>query len=214
LLSGWKAAVPFQRIAHSANLEVKGVKHNMLTPDKKNAIFLAAHSLALTLTDPDYAALKIGNYALGGGPLSSRLANRVRQKEGLSYGIASQFQADARDKSAQLFIFAISNPQNIDKVDRAIAEELDKFLKGGVDAAELAEAQKSYLQQEKVRRANDGMLAAMLVTGLFYDRTFEHQSNLEKKIAALTPDAVNTAVRKHFTPQRLVIIRAGDFGKP
>ena len=47
----------------------------------------------------------------------------VRQKEGLSYGINSVFHASPRDKSSQFLMYAICNPQNIDKVDKAIAEE-------------------------------------------------------------------------------------------
>src|SRR5205823_8229534 len=129
------------------------------------------HSLAMTDTDPDYPALEIGNYVLGGGPLSSRLANRVRQKEGLSYGVGSGFRADSRDKSARLSLFAICNPKNIDKVDQAIADEFAKLLKDGVGDKELAEAKKSYLEAEKVQRANDATLTRMLAGDLFDDRT-------------------------------------------
>jgi predicted Zn-dependent peptidase len=42
--------------------------------------------------DPDYAALVMGNYIIGGGFLNSRLATRIRQKEGISYGVGSWLQ--------------------------------------------------------------------------------------------------------------------------
>ena len=50
--------------------------------------------------DPDYPALVMGNYVFGGGSLSSRLGDRVRQKEGLSYGVGSFFSADSLDSAA------------------------------------------------------------------------------------------------------------------
>ena len=87
------------------------------------------------------------------------------------------------------------------------------LLKEGVDDKELAEAKKSYLEAEKVRRANDGALTRLLAGDLFTGRTFEYYAGLEKKITALTPAEVNEAIRKHFVPQKLVAIRAGDFAK-
>jgi zinc protease len=213
ILVNWKAEVPFQRIARPAKTDVPGSRKEILTPDKENAVYVAGEMFPLTDTDPDYPALEIANFLFGGGTLSSRLGNRVRQKEGLSYGVRSQFQADGLDKSARFSMFAICNPTNMSKVDKAIAEELDKLLKEGVQETELAEARESLLKQRQVQRANDMMLAGTLTEELFLGRTFEYDADLEKKIAALKPQDVNAAIRKHFSPEKLVIIHAGDFKK-
>src|SRR5262249_5775892 len=95
-LKDWKSETPYERIAKPAN---KGSRDVILTPDKKNAVYAAGHKLAMTDSDPDYAALDVANFLFGGGTLSSRLGNRVRQKEGLSYGVASGFNADGKDKN-------------------------------------------------------------------------------------------------------------------
>jgi zinc protease len=213
ILVNWKAEVPFQRIARPAKTDVPGSRKEILTPDKENAVYVAGEMFPLTDTDPDYPALEIANFLFGGGTLSSRLGNRVRQKEGLSYGVRSQFQADGLDKSARFSMFVICNPTNMSKVDKAIAEELDKLLKEGVQETELAEARESLLKQRQVQRANDMMLAGTLTEELFLGRTFEYDADLEKKIAALKPQDVNAAIRKHFSPEKLVIIHAGDFKK-
>src|SRR5581483_3165464 len=131
----WKPKVPYERIERLAQTQVAGERIVIETPDKANAFFFASHTLAMNDQDPDFAALEIANYLFGGGPLSSRLANRVRQQEGLSYGIASQFSADAKDKMASIMLFAICNPTNIDKLDKAIAEETARLLKDGVAEA-------------------------------------------------------------------------------
>ena len=52
----------------------------------------------ITDADPDYAALEVGDFLFGGGTLSSRLGNRICQKEGLSYGANSTLSADSRDQ--------------------------------------------------------------------------------------------------------------------
>src|SRR5262249_48219390 len=109
LVGDWKAKTRYERIARPANTNVKGERITINTPEKKNAVYVAGHMIAMTDTDPDYAALEIGNFLFGGGTLSSRLGNRVRQQEGLSYGVRSQFTADSRDKSARFVMFAICN---------------------------------------------------------------------------------------------------------
>ncbi len=213
MLNGWKASTPYERIAKPAKTDVAGSREVILTPDKANAFFVTGEALAMRDDNPDFAALEIGNYLFGGGPLSSRLANRVRQQQGLSYTVRSQFSADALDANSRLIMYAICNPANIDKVDQAFSEEIAKLLKDGATAKEVAEAGKAYLAAETVQRANDGMLARVLAENLTAGRTFEYYVALEKKIASLTAEQVNQALRKHFDPKRLVTIRAGDFAK-
>jgi zinc protease len=212
-LTGWKSDVPYERITRPAKTDIAGKKDDILTPDKKNALYIAGHNLALTDSDPDYAALEIANYILGSSTLSSRLGNRIRQKEGLSYGAVSIFRADPKDKSARFMMYAICNPDVINKVESCASDELHKLIKDGISAAELAEAQKAWLAQRKVQRSNDGVLAALLDAGLFLDRTFTWHADLEKKIAGLKTDEVNAAIRKNLTPQNLITIRAGDLKK-
>ncbi|MGE3807960.1 MAG: M16 family metallopeptidase [Gemmataceae bacterium] len=213
MLEGWKSAIPYERIAKPANLSAKGQQHVILTPDKANAVYAAGELFGLMDTDPEYPALVMADYVLGSGTLSSRLGTRVRQKEGLSYGIRSRFNASAKDKAGSFLVFAICNPMNMEKVDAAIADELNKFLKDGVEPTELEEAIKAYLGGQKTTRANDGALAAILSSLLEEGRTFEYYIDQEKKIAALKPEDVNKAAKKTFDPKRLVIIKAGDFKK-
>ena len=59
--------------------------------------------------DEMYPALTIGNFILGGGTLSSRLGDRVRQQEGLSYGIRSISSAHPIDDRGSMMIYAITN---------------------------------------------------------------------------------------------------------
>src|SRR5262249_52485962 len=136
----WRAASPYQRIARPAPMDVAGSRDVILTPDKANAIYLAGMMLDIKDDDPDFPALEIADFILGGGSLSSRLADRVRQKEGLSYTVGSQFSAGAKDPAARFAVFAICNPKNMEKLDRAIAEELARLVDKGITEEELAEA--------------------------------------------------------------------------
>jgi zinc protease len=212
-LDGWKAKVPYRRVESKAHTDVKGEKVVIATPDKANAIYIAGFALALKDSDPDHAALQVGNFVLGGGTLSSRLGNRVRQKEGLSYGVASMYSAGAIDPTGRFLTYAICNPENMEKVEKAITEEVERLLRDGVDEKELAEAKAAYLAQIKVTRSSDGAAAGLLAEGLHVGRTLRFTVELEKRIGALSVSEVNDALRRHVDPKRLILIQAGDFRK-
>jgi zinc protease len=213
ILKGWESKVPVRRIERDPPANLSAAKQNIVTPDKANATFLAATTFPLKESDPDYAALRIGNFILGGGTLSSRLGDRIRQKEGLSYGVTSAFTASPRDAVASLTITAITNPANIDKVEKAAMEELTLFLTDGPTDSELADAKKAFLEAQKVARNGDAAIAGQIVANLNMGRTFSHVAEQEKRIMALSPEDVEAAFRKHVDVKKLSIVRAGDFKK-
>ncbi len=208
--AGWKPKQPFERIARPVVELVEGTKHEINTPDKANAVYSAGMLLPISDEHPDYPALVLGNFILGAGSLSSRLGDRVRQKEGLSYGVGSSFVAAPQDDRANLMLGASCQPQNVGKLETVMKEELDRLLAKGVTAVEVENAKKGLLQQQQVSRSSDQALASMLSSQLFEGRTMAREDELEKKIAALTPEAVSAALKKHIDPKRLVIVTAGD----
>lgn len=212
LFGGWKSKMPYTRIADKFN-DVAAINRSLEAPDKANAFFVAGQNLNLRDDDPDFPALVLGNYMLGGGFLNSRLAVRIRQKEGLSYGVGSQFQAGSLDKTGAFIAFAIYAPQNRDKLEAAFKEEIAKMLKDGFTAEELAAAKKGWLQSRQVSRSQDGELVGRLNTYNFINRTLAWDADLEKKVEALTPDQITAALRRHIDPAKISIIKAGDFAK-
>jgi zinc protease len=212
-LEGWTAGKPFARIERPFQENIQPRRESIATPDKENAAYLAGLNIPMKDDHPDYPAVLTGNYILGGGGLSSRLADRLRQKGGLSYTAMSMFQASPLDARAELMILAIYNPKNRDKVVTGVDEELERLVRDGVTAAELDRAKTGYLQELSVRRTSDMMLALQISNDLYVGRTMHFQAELERKIKALTPEIVNAALRKHLDPKRLSTITAGDFTK-
>ncbi len=209
--AGWSSKQSFARIPRQLFPQVPGGLQQIVTPDKANAVYVAGLVFPMKDTDPDYPAIVMGNFVLGGGSLSSRLGDRVRQKEGLSYGVGSFISSDALDDRTSLTINAICNPKVIQKVNTVINEELVKLLAQGVTDSELDRAKQGYLQQQQVSRTNDGTLTSMLVEELFVDRTMAYYADVEAKIAALKPQQVLEVLKKRVDPKRLVVVDAGDF---
>jgi zinc protease len=209
-LAGWKPKQPFERIARPITAIVDGTKQELDTPDKANAVYAAGILLPISDEHPDYPALVLGNFILGAGSLSSRLGDRVRQKEGLSYGVGSSFVASSQDERANLMLGASCQPQNVARLEIVMKEELDRLLAKGVSASEVENAKRGLLQQQQVARSSDQALATLLSIQLFEGRTMAREAELEKKIAALKPEEVSAALKKHVDPKRLVIVTAGD----
>ncbi|TWU33371.1 M16 family metallopeptidase [Novipirellula artificiosorum] len=210
-LEGWTADQPYVRVDRVPHPNVEGSMDVIETPDKSNAFFFSSQQYTMDDSEPEFAALTLGNFILGGGGLSSRLADRVRQQEGLSYGVRSSLSARAKDHRVDLTIYAITNPANREKLVRVIGEELDRLIDGGVTKEELEKAKEAYLQRNRVTRVDDAGLAAELLSTIFNDRTMEYYAQHEQQIQDATVDSVNEAIRKYIDPDQLVMAIAGDF---
>jgi zinc protease len=212
LLGNWKSPRPYERVANPYR-DIAPLNKSFETPDKANALFIAGLNLNVRDDDPDYAALTLGNFMLGGGFLNSRLGTRIRQKEGISYGVGSQLQVSSIDKSGILIAFAIYAPQNVERLEAAFKEEIARALKEGFTEDEVKAAKSGWLQSRQVSRAQDAELAGKLSSNLFLNRTLAWDDAFEKKVTALTPDEIVAALRRHLDPSKITIIKAGDFAK-
>ncbi len=213
LFGTWKAKQPVARIVRSFN-EIAPVNAAIETPDKENAVFLGRLNLNLKDDDADYAALYLANYIIGGGSeLNSRLAQRIRQKEGLSYSVGSQLNVGSLDRAGSWSVYAIAAPQNIAKVEAAFREELQKALTDGFQPAEIAAAKSGILQQRLQQRAQDNVLAGTWNSLMYVNRTFAFSKDIDDKISALTAENLLAAIKKHLDPGKITNVKAGDFAK-
>ncbi|MBX7218525.1 MAG: insulinase family protein [Blastocatellia bacterium] len=212
LLGDWKSKLPFARLTDTF-AEIPVVNQSFETPDKANAMFLAGQKLKLRDDDPDYPALIIANEIFGGGFLNSRLATRIRQKDGLSYSVGSGLNAGAIDQVGSFTVYAICAPQNAAKVETDFKEELVRALKDGFTAEEVEAAKNGLLQARQVGRAQDSELVSQLADYRFLNRNLAWDTGFEQKIRALTPEQVVAALRRHLDVSKVSVFKAGDFAK-
>jgi zinc protease len=211
LFADWKASKPYARVPVKHG-DVAPANLQVLTPDKENAIFLARQNLDLRDDDPDFPALYVANYILGGGAgFDSRLLARLRQKEGVSYAAGSGVNAPSVDRSGTWSVYAIAAPQNMARVETGVREEIARALKDGFTAEELANAKSGIMQQRLQNRAQDGTLAGAWTSLLHLGRTFTFSKAFEDRLATLTVDDLNAALRKHIDPSKISVVKAGAF---
>jgi zinc protease len=209
LFGGWMSPAPYTRIP-TRYFERAPLEQTVATPDKANAVLRAAVNLPLRDDNPDFPALILGNYLLG-GTSSARLPARVREKEGLSYSTYSYLNAGSLDAAGAFGVSSIYAPQNRERVENAIREELARAVGKGFSEAEVEAGKKSFLEARLLARSQDRGIAGRLANYLHLGRTFAWDIDFEKRIAALTPAQVHDALRRHVDPKKLSVLKAGDF---
>ncbi|MEN2434485.1 pitrilysin family protein [Weeksellaceae bacterium A-14] len=187
---------------------------NILTPDKENAVALGKSSFRMKQDSPDYPALVMANEILGsGGFLSARLPMRLREKEGISYGVGSYISVPITNDVASWNYYAYLNPTKRDAVEKAVKEEIAKALKDGFTQEELDANKKSYMNTRITSLGMDNTLINLVNTQLQYNVPLEWYDELNAKIQALKLPEVNAALKKYISMDDLTSVYAGDFNK-
>jgi zinc protease len=205
----WAGRMPYTRLPRPA-VPAKGERLLLSTPDKQNAFMFVRESLPLNDKDADFPALMMADYLLGGGG-SARLWKRIREREGLSYGVGTGVDWSSFEANSQWQAYAIFAPQNRAKVEAAFNEEVSAALTRGFTPQELREGISSLLNFRQLNRSQDANLAGALRENQFLGITFAREAAVDAAIRKLTLEQVNAALRKYLKPGDFASAYAGDF---
>ncbi len=209
LFGAWKSPSTYARVPDPYRA-IKPAALRLVVPDKANAILFASEKWPINDSNPDYPALLVANFIFGDSS-AARIPERLRQKDGLSYGAAGYFQPSSIDANSTYGMYAIFAPQNLDKVRTGIAEELDRALKDGFTDAEVEAAKLGVMQERTLARTEDASIAGALTSQAYLGRTFAVSANVDAAIAKLTTADVNAAFRKYMKAGDFTFAFAGDF---
>lgn len=186
----------------------------LLTPEKKNAVWLAQRRFELADDARPYQALRLAmRMFAGGGSPTGRLWDRVREKEGLSYGVGGSLSGGEPGKAASLMFYAIFAPQNLDRLKQTVGEEFARAAEQGFQAEELAKAKQGLEAEINLAWAQEAGLAGTLNWLAEQSRPVDYLQSMRDLRASLTLDEVNEAFRRFVRLDDLVVIMAGDFAK-
>jgi zinc protease len=186
-----------------------GRREVVLVKDKANADVLLGSAAPLRRDAADYYAALLANRALGESTLSSRLGLRVRDAEGLTYGIASRFRAPTLAAGPWYITVSVS-PGNVERAIASTLEVLREYVREGIRADELEDEKSSAIGSFKVSLSTNAGLAAALWNAEFYGLGPDYVERYPELVRAVTVEEVNAAIRKYFRPDHLTIVVAGD----
>ena len=209
----WNSKEPFAEVLPQY-FDIKSTVESIETPDKTNAVLSGNINLQLSQKDPDFAAAMMANDLLGGGTfMASRISQRLREKDGMSYGAGSYMDANYKEKEGTWGLYAIFNPKVKNRLDSALHEEIDRAISKGFTQEELSNSIKSSMQSRQTLLGVDNYLASQIADYLRDGRDLTDFTDFENKTKALKLDAVNAALKKYFDLSKLVLVYAGDFNK-
>ena len=210
LFTGWASKAPYARVEREYR-EVKPARLVIDTPDKENAVFRVRQEFPLRDDDPDAPPLMIAVEILGGGSgLSNRLITRLRQKDGLSYGVGAGLGLGSRERLATFSIGGIAAPQNVNRAEQALREEIERARKEGFTATEVEDAKNGLLQSRLMNRSQDPVVASAWISNLDLGRNFAFSKQFEDRLLAVTPEQASAAFRKYIDPGKMTFVIAGD----
>lgn len=175
-------------------------------PGKTQSVTFMGYN-AIDRKDPRYYASLVMNQILGGDTLSSRLGTEIRDRQGLTYGIYSAFQAGMEPGP-----FLISMQTAPEDTDRAIASTiklLQQVREQGVTPAEVAAAKRSLTSAYPVELASQDSLASALLMNKVYGLPLDEIRRFPGQIEAVTLEQINQVIKDLLHPNNLVIVTAG-----
>jgi zinc protease len=181
----------------------------VLVKEKSSVDILLGSAAPLRRDSEDYYAALLANSALGESTLSSRLGLRVRDQEGLTYGINSRFRAPSL-AAGPWYVGVTVNPNNIEKAINSALNVLRDYVQNGVRADELADEKSAAIGSFKVGLATNAGLAQAMWNAEFYRLGMDYIDRYPQIIQAVTVEEVNAAIRKYFRPDQLTVVIAGD----
>jgi zinc protease len=154
--------------------------------------------------DPDYFALLVGNYSLGGGGFVSRLMKEVREKRGYAYSVYSYFAPRKLEGP-----FEIGLQTKRDQADAALKvanDVLAGFIKTGPTDAELAAAKKNLIDGLGLRIDSNVKMLGYLATIGFFNLPLTYLDDFPAKVGAVTAKDVRDAFARHVKPENLITV--------
>ena len=209
LFGDWTNNAPYKRITGEYR-KIAPTNVKIEAPDKADATWAAGLNIEMNDADPDYPAMVLANFMFGGA-ITSRMEDRIRNREGLSYGAQTGFSANSDGNLARFQARATANPANMPKLEAIFEEELAKAIAEGFTDKEVAEAKKSFHDQRVVGRSQDAQLASLIATREDFGRTLDWDTQMDAKVEALTTARINATFRKRVDPVAITIIKSGDF---
>ncbi|GAB4398976.1 MAG: pitrilysin family protein [Rhodoferax sp.] len=160
--------------------------------------------------DPDYLALIVGNYILGGGGFVSRLTTQVRERRGLSYSVYSAFSAG---KHAGAFSIGLqTRPDQAEQALAVVREVLRDYVTQGPTPAELEAAKANLVGGFALRLDSNRKLLDNVANMAWNDLPIDYLDTWTERVQRLSVADIHRAMARVLSPERMVTVVVGGVG--
>lgn len=158
--------------------------------------------------DPDYFPLLIGNHILGGGMLTSRLFNEVRNERGLAYNVISALLQ--LQKPAPFVIRLQTKNSQTQEAINVLQNTLLTFIKEGPTEQEVLEAKQAIMRSFPVEISNNEKITDVVSRMGFYQLPLDSLATYQKQVEAVTIPEIKSAFLRRINPEKLALIVLGS----
>lgn len=204
IITGLPAGDAAPKLSVAASLQ-SAKEQQIPFPAEQSTVILG--QIGINFQDPNYFPLQLGNYILGGAPLTSELFKQVREKRGLVYSVGSGFSiGNARGP------FVIMLQTKNDQAQQALQvtkQTLEQFLQTGPTEAQVEQAKRKIINSYPLAFTSDDDISGQLVMLAFYHLPLDYFDTYREKIAAVTPAQVKAAFQQTIDPNKMLTVIVG-----
>ncbi|MCM8776536.1 MAG: insulinase family protein, partial [Candidatus Omnitrophica bacterium] len=206
---GWVKKKTSRPYTTKVPLKTQPVREVIPLPDKPNIDVVFGHALPLDRRSKFYLPLYLSNFILG-GDFSARLANTVRDDQGLTYHIQSEMAGIEKDIQGHWQINVILNAETVNEGIEAVRKQLNFFVEKGIRPQELTDRKNTVIGIFKVRLSSSHGLANQILRSEELGLGFAYLDRFQELVQAVTLRQANHVVQRFLHPDQLNIVMAGS----
>jgi zinc protease len=204
--SGWYAK-KIKTIFLPEPEKIKKKKTITINKELTQANIILGH-MGISRDNPDYYAVSVMNYILGGGGFASRLMQNIRDDKGLVYSIYSFFAAD---KYAGYFRVSLQTKnESANTAIEEILKEVKEIRSAFVSDAELSDAKSFLTGSFPMRIETSSRIAGFLVAVEYYRLGMDYIDKYPKYINSVTKEEVLRVAKKYLDPEQFILVVVAD----
>lgn len=208
-LRGWSKGAPATKPA--APVEIGKPQTVRIQKDLTQANIVLGHN-GVTRGNPDYYAIQVMNYILGGGGFSSRAMDSIRNERGLAYSVYSYFAAEKSHGSFQ-FVMQTKNDTAAEAI-RLGTEEMRRMREQPVSEQELSDAKDYLIGSFPLRFDTNRKVASFLAQIEYYELGLDYPERYAELIRRVSRDDIARAAKQYLRPEELITLIVGKHARP
>lgn len=207
LLSGWPVVASCPVFIGVPEVQALTQAQTIQIPFESAQAHVFIGQPGIARKNPDFLALTVGNYVLGGGGFVSRLTEQVREKRGLSYSVYSYF---APGQHAGAFTVGLqTRPDQAQKAVKVASEVVAEFVKNGPTDKEVKAAKDFLIGGFALRLDSNRKLMDNLTNIAWFDLPLDYLDTWTAQVDQLTAKDIQQAFARTLQPERMVTVILG-----